>query len=179
MDSPEEDDDVNMDIEEPEGEVACPCCGVKEGECDHLLAVIDRTFGSLGGGYAHARSNEFYKLVETVFRGHLERNERMKFAWLDYQGDELQELWEAAVESWAEDNSFLQIDGDILTRMELQLLEAEGAIECDSECDGGAPGMSSAVSTYFAENPKEVFDNAIILLKEQLASGLTKRKKGG
>ncbi len=34
--------------------------------------------------------------------------------------------------------------------------------------DGGGPGVTSAISFFYAENPAEVFDTAISLLRERL-----------
>lgn len=152
--------------------IGCPFCGETEDSCEHLLSVIDRTFATCEGGYVYKRANEFYTLIENAFMGPLGRNEKMVFSWLEYEENELQQLWDEAVLNSPNTLDYIHIDGDILTRMEIQLLNETGAIECEDDCDGGAPGMSSATSYLYAESPKETFDNAIALLSEKLATGI-------
>lgn len=163
---PEDDSELDDDEEVPK----CPYCGAEDESCPHLLAEIDRTFLSYEGGYVFSRSAVFQNKIESVFETWLKSNENPKFVWLDYEDDELQQLWNEAAANWATDSEYVFIDGNILLRMEIQLMEAAGAVECRSYFESGFPGGSSAMTTLYAENPEEVLKEAVSILQELLES---------
>lgn len=47
--------------------IRCPYCGSLD-DCQHLLAVVDETFGECLGGYAFDRYFEFREMVEGTLR---------------------------------------------------------------------------------------------------------------
>jgi hypothetical protein len=148
----------------------CPYCGAQVESCPHLLAEIDRTFGSFQGGYIFSRSGVFYNKIESVFETWLKSNEKPTLVWLEYEENELQELWNEAAANWATDSEYVFIDGDILMRMEIQLMEAAGAVEHESYFESGFPGGSSAMTTLYAEDPEKVLKKAVSILEELLES---------
>lgn len=154
----------------------CPYCGAIRRACDHRLAVIDRSFLTCDDGYAYNRIDEFDDLVVSTFRPLLETNKKPRFKWLEYEENELQELWDYAVSSWAPDQDYIEIDGYILMRMRMQLFNSAGAEEIQSETDGGYPGSASAMSTFFAADSEQVFDAALLTLKEHLDAGVARSK---
>ena len=149
-------------IEETGEEPTCPICRSPEyGNCGHLVADLDRSFGECQGGALYEKLAEFSGLVEDAFLSHLIAHTIPKAGrW------ELGELWEAANENFDPDEDDVVLDSDIFQRVLIELLEDSGAFELpEGLMDPGGPGMTSSISLLFAEDPAKV----IKLAREKLS----------
>jgi hypothetical protein len=153
-----DDDDDSEDV------VPCPYCGTEE-DCEHLLAIIDKTFNECGGGYACDRYEEFGQIIEGSFGKFLRQGERKRFKWGD---KEIQELWFSAVENYSPEDGEVSLDRDVLTALIINLLEVSRGVHSGSVSDDSGPGLSSVVCVFHANNPKKVFDSALSKLKVRL-----------
>ncbi len=147
-----------MTIDEDTGEeVVCPICGAAEyWDCGHLVAEFDRTFCECLGGKIHNREGEFSSTIEAVFLSHLQNGSEP-----DFKYQELSELWEEAKKTHEPGEDYADLDGYILQRLMIELLEEAGAIEPPGYLmDPGGPGMTSSMSLLFAENPSLVVEQA-------------------
>lgn len=150
--------------------IVCPYCGAAE-SCEHLLAVLDRTFGECLGGFAYERFGEFTDQVETAFAKALGADDVED---VDWDTDDLRELWEIARESHDAKNGDFALESTVLIRVVADLfLDAGGDEYANPESDGELPGMSSAPGVFHAKDPKTVFAKA----REGLAVFL--RQEGG
>jgi hypothetical protein len=146
-------------------EIQCPHCG-EAGDCSHRLALIDRTFGDCTSGYCASRYNKFSKLVESAFLEQLKRGKARTFLLND---PDLDELWQCAFDEY-KDDEYVWIDGGVLTRLVINLLNHAGGEEYLGLIeDEGGPGCSSALTLYFAENPSAVVEAALSELRKRLA----------
>jgi hypothetical protein len=152
-----------MTIIEETGEgPTCPICESPEyGDCGHLVADLDLSFGECQGGALYEKMAEFSSLIEDAFLLHLNTNTVPNSGkW------ELGELWEAANENFDPDEEYVALDSDIFQRVLIELLEDSGAFELpEGLMDTGGPGMTSSISLLFAEEPAKV----IKLAKEKLS----------
>jgi len=148
-----------------EGVVPCPHCGT-EGNCPHLLALIDETFNECADGYGYARYDEFRAAIEDSFGRLLSDGSRKRLKWGDKQ---IQKLWHRAVENYSSEDSEVTLDPDVLTVLIVDLLETSGGKRYSgSVSDDGGPGLSSVYCVFHAKNPKRVFDSALSMLKDRL-----------
>ncbi len=153
-----------MKNEETGGPILCPECGSKD-DCPHLLGVIDQSFLECSGGYAYDRWSEFRSAVEESFSRRLQLNGESSTTWSD---NELQELWEISLSEYSETGE-LVVDGDTLFRLIIEMLEDCGGRQYSGLIDDeGGPGFASAISLFYAQNPRAVFDAALVSLKELL-----------
>jgi hypothetical protein len=144
-------------------EPCCPICSSVEG-CDHLVAVIDKTFGECHGGTLYNRHGDIFSLIEDVFEKLSRAGEDPSFS-----DPELGALWEA---------SEFEEDGDTIWvhlscggwPFLISLLEGEGAIyPSNSIIEEGPPGLSSAMAYLYDDNPSVMLDAAKDKLKANLA----------
>ncbi len=145
-------------------DVCCPTCGSGD-ECPHLLAVIDRTFNEVQGGYCFDRDHEFQDAIEGTFKKTLERGRHKKSVRRD---SEIGELWSYAIENYAPGDGEVPIDADCLTGLVIRYLNDAGGEEFQAVDDPGVPGESSAISLIYARSPHKVFTKAISRLREDL-----------
>lgn len=159
-----------MTIDEDTGEdVVCPICGAAEyWDCGHLVGSFDRSFCECQGGAIYDRQGEFSSIIEGVFLSHLQNGSEPGLKY-----DAFPELWAAAKSNYEPDDDYVDLDGDILQRLLIEVLEHAGAYEePGSLMDPGGPGMTSSMSLLFAEYPSEVVARALhrvsVALKNEL-----------
>ena len=151
----------NEDTGEP---IQCPHCGSKD-DCPHLLAVIDSSFLECSGGYAYDRFNEFRAKIEESFLKYLQTGKASGRKW---NNPELRELWTYADSQYPETGE-VDIDGDVLFRLIVDLLEEAGGEEYYGPIDDeGGPRFSSAITLFYSKNPQDVFERAISDLDDYL-----------
>ena len=137
--------------------ITCPYCGGAE-SCEHLLAVLDRTFGECSGGFAYERFGEFTDQVETAFAKALSADDVED---VDWDTDDLRELWEIARESLDVKNGDFTVESTVLIRVVADLFSEAGGDEYEGPAtEGELPDMSSSLSVFHAEDPKTVFARA-------------------
>jgi len=153
-----------MRNEDTDEEVTCPICGVVDDMCAHIVASIDRTFSETHAGEFYERETEFRALVEEAFLPHLQKGVKM-----DWGGGILNELWSEAVANYSAEYEEVALDGFCFYQLVDELFTEAGAIEpAGPIIDDGPPGMSSAVSLYYSEDPKQIVDDAYSRLVEML-----------
>ena len=156
-----------MTINEDTGEeVVCPVCDATEfWGCGHLVASFDRSFCECQGGLFYDHMHKFSSLIEGAFQSHLQKGSEPS---LNY--DALPELWEEAKNNFEPgDEDYVDLDGDILQRFLIELLEEAGAFDAPgSLMDPGGPGMTSSMSLLFSDNPSEVIRKAARQLKIEM-----------
>ena len=77
------------------------------------------------------------------------------------------ELWEEAISQFDPENPDIYLDRGPLFSLIEEIFDAADAIGLNGVFEGG-PGMSSALTSYYAENPKASFENALQILQERL-----------
>jgi hypothetical protein len=155
-----------MTINEDTGEdVLCPICESPEfGECGHLVADFDRTYCECNGGEIFERQNEFIAIVEQAFLPHLQAGTSPALS-----SPELEELWNTAELHSLEDEPYVALDGYVFQHVLIETLLESGAIEPEgSVIDPGGPGMTSAVSLLFSENPDDCIEKAMDSIRANL-----------
>ena len=159
-----------MTINEDTGEeVVCPVCDGKEfWDCGHMVASFDLTFGECQGGMFYDHERRFSSIIEDVFIRTLRTGSRPQFS-----SETLSELWnEAKSNHEPDEEDYVDLDGDILQRVFIELLEEADAFEpSGSLTDPGGPGMTSSISLLFADNTSEVISKAYRNLVAELNSG--------
>ena len=156
-----------MTIREDTGEdVLCPICATSEyWECGHLVAGFDKTFCECFGGEIFDRQHEFKVLVEEAFLPHLRAGTSPALS-----ASGLKELWQTAELQSFEDEPCVALDGYVFQQVLIETLRASGAIKPEgSLIDPGGPGMTSAVSLLFSEDPQDCLETAMASLRVHLA----------
>jgi hypothetical protein len=156
----ETEDDEGMD---ENGQSECPFCG-SDDECPHLFASIDNSFGEWQGGYAFDRSDEFHTTVLKAFEARCRRGAGPHRSWA---ADELGEMWSYAVAHY-EEGELMELDNDVLLRLLSDIFQEAGAMEIEEMGDDDAPGNTSAVSNFYAEDPAAVFNESLRRLNQRL-----------
>ena len=184
-----------MHDEDTGEEIGCPYCDSTD-NCRHLLAVIDQSFGGCGGGYLAGavgrkprrrigRRHRYDKFQDVVAKHFLpaavgaRRNSRpfqvkvprtdKKYYQKSSLRNHLEALWKEARAQYDRENpDYVHIDGDLLSRLVIELLIESGGEEyCGSIDDGGAPGYSSSIALLYANEPAKVFKAAVEFLEAQ------------
>jgi hypothetical protein len=144
-------------------EPKCMFCDSEEG-CDHFVACIDRTFNECSSGALYDRDWEFSSEIKTEFLRLLKSGREKK--WDD---SSIEDLWGEAKANFDAETEDVILEGIYFYRLLIELLEDAGAIDHPgSIVDEGGPGMSSAYTLLFADNPKSVVDDALKNLKKIL-----------
>jgi hypothetical protein len=164
-------------LDEDSGEIIrCPYCE-SDGDCEHLLAVIDHSFLECSGGYAFDRLDDLHEMIERAFLKYLRQSDvgkqpqQLNVTW---SNEFLEELWAYAEEKYPseDDKDSVEIDGDVFFRLITDLLQEAGGDEYfGSIDDDGGPGFSSEITLFHAREPAAVFDNAMALLSQRLETG--------
>ena len=148
-------------VDEDSGEpVLCPYCG-KEGECPHLLAIIDHSFGEVRAGEAFRRGGAMLDAVERGFERRLGSLGDPPARWRDPL---LDELWDSAVEArrTAQGGDPVYIDLQIFYYCLAELLEMAGGLRYPGTIiEDGGPGFTSSLTILHARDPARVFDQAL------------------
>lgn len=155
-----------MTIDEDTGEsVVCPLCNATEyWNCGHLVASLDRSFCECDGGAIYSRQQELSAIIEGAFLSHMKNGSEPSLNF-----DAFPELWQEAKSNYEPADGYVFLDGCILQRILIELLEEEGAYEAPGSLVAtGGPGMSSSMSLLFAENPSEVIEQALQRLSTEL-----------
>jgi hypothetical protein len=154
---------VSEDREENTGKTICPYCASSD-ECDHCLAMIDRTFNECDAGYASERYNQFQTLIDAAFVGSFQLGDRKECPWSD---EIFCELWQDARKAYSPNDEEVSLEPDARTSLIIELLEAAGGVRCE-DSDAGPPGFSSALTVFYAKNPQSVFETALANLRRRL-----------
>ncbi|WP_148043673.1 hypothetical protein [Paracoccus methylarcula] len=153
---------VNPDTGE---EPICPLCGAEHyGDCGHLVADIDNTFGECLGGELYDRDGEFYDLINHDFLHHLSSKTSPSLVDFNLQG-----IWEQAAAEFNDGDEDIFVDRTAFIRMLTDLLEDAGGSRYPGPLeDSEGPGMTSSITLIFASNPKEIINISLQLLKVKL-----------
>lgn len=81
------------------------------------------------------------------------------------------DLWAGALEAYSSDDVCVSLDGDVLNRLIVELFEEAGGDQYQGPIDdGGGPGFASAITLFYAQSPREVFERALSKLNQRLGS---------
>jgi len=146
-----------------------PCCLVCNSveACNHLVAVIDLTFGECHGGALYDHYQDIFALIEDVF-------EKLSAAGKEpsFSDPELGGLWEASEFEEDIDKIWVHLALGGWPFL-ISLLEGEGAIQpSNSIIEAGPPGLSSAMAYLYGDNPSAMLDAAKDKLKASLADAI-------
>jgi hypothetical protein len=148
-----------MTVDENTGDTpACPICKAERyWDCGHLVANFDMTFGECQNGAIYDRMDEFTDALDRAFLIHLTKGADPYFSDM-----EIQCAWDSALENFEPEDETANIErGLVLQALASRLIDC-GACELEGDfLDEGGPGMSSAVTLLFAENPSEVIEKAL------------------
>lgn len=146
----------------------CPICNSEE-DCDHLLAIIDRSYCCTAGGFAYDKEHQFSDMIQDKFLFFF-RNEAIQ----KFDNQHLACLWKYASDNFKKESEELEIDQDVLYDLIGELFEECGAEESSNDNDVGMPGFSSVERFYYANDPKNVFETSLHSLKNVLKEKVTK-----
>lgn len=145
-------------IDEDSGDaVLCPYCG-QDGECPHLLAIIDRSFLEVQSGKAMGRVSKALKAIELAFKKRLaiSMEARRQPSWND---EHFHQLWEAALEAWndSDGDQVVSIDMDVFYDLFADLLDEAGGHRYPGRIiEDGGPGFTSLLVVLHARYPTRV-----------------------
>ena len=139
----------------------CPFCNSEE-ECEHLLAILDRTFIECNGGYALGPLDELYQYLESTFKNLIESDQPLPTG---ERVESLENLFYSTKQLY-EENGEINLDGFAYYDMLEDLFIKHGAKLIDYAEDFGRPGFDSLVKTYYAENPESVFNQSVMKVKQ-------------
>jgi hypothetical protein len=148
--------------------IICPTCG-SEGECPHLLAVLDRSFQTCVGGYALDRFQKFEDMIRKAFTERIRAGSDPGPSWAHR---ELDEMWKYAVDQTSDSEEMdaeIDIDGDPLFRLVAALLDREGVVELYAIEGDDMPGFTSAMSVLYADDAENAFETALADLHKSLS----------
>ncbi len=141
----------------------CPFCNSEE-DCDHLLAILDRSFIECNGGYALEPLDNLYQYLESIFKGLIESDQPLVKA----EGVEsLKNLFFLTKQQY-EESGEIDLDGFTYYDLIEELFLSHGAILIDYAEDFGRPGFDSVIKTYYAENPQRVFSQSVAKIKSAM-----------
>ena len=150
-------------IDEDSGEnIVCPYCKQLEG-CDHILVVLDFTFGEWVTGFAADKRNLFDGEIVSSF-GSKMLTRQQDIDWGDYN---LNELWREALACYDPKDDEIHLETRPLFDLSEELFEASGVIGLRGVFEGG-PGQSSSLLALYAEDPANCLTTAIGQLRELL-----------
>src|SRR5687768_14691849 len=149
----------------------CPHCDATTG-CEHLVAVSDQTFNNCEDGWLSSNFEAFHDVVAAAFRPLL-RAEQAALARVAWKDPAVAQLWQSAVDWRDQAEGEVVLDSTVHLRLVIELLELAGADQPRGRFvfDSG-PGMSSAMTVLYAEDPAVVGKEALRLLGERLVRKL-------
>ena len=131
----------------------CPYCEDDSGECEHVILDYDASFGAFLSGYLTNNKQD----IES-FRGELFKLVKLGIKpVITDDFDELQSIWEYAVDTFDEDSEELDLDTDSYFRYLENTEDIYDAIsfrypDLDEEEDE-IPGYSSACIVFYSKDP--------------------------
>ncbi len=154
--------------------LACPECGVSPDEgCEHVLALIDVTFGYCCDGYAYDRWDEFAEIAAEAFRGFLCDGTHPD--WDSYQ---VQEVWDEMIAQGYGLDEGVTLGGSPLTRLIGDVLWEADAMQLGTSLIAASGGRcESAMRLLYSDDPAATCDKAKTILKEWLVKEKEKPKK--
>ena len=162
--------------EDSDEEIKCGYCGKTE-ECEHLFAIIDRSYSTCNAGYAEAKFHKLEGIFERAFLKALRSGADSKYVW-EFPNDELDvllELSELMNEEWDEAIKLYSQDQEAVYVNVFALVEEFLSINIDMYFnaiqDFGLPGQSSALRIFYSSNPMKEFDDLVGYLEEILEVG--------
>lgn len=155
----------NEETAEP---IRCPYCGMADDECDHILAIIDRSTGSCDGGELYGWWDEFTGMVRDAFTPVLASGSQPPDHWLS--DPELGDLWEYARSNWEPDEpEWVDIDEIVFSSLISELLSSCGSWEYFSvQLEEVMPGGDVVIDLHYAEDPEVILNKALELLRDRL-----------
>jgi hypothetical protein len=135
-------------------DVSCPYCE-SEGDCTHLLALIDPLNYSLDGR-ASGLDREFSHRIRAAFLRLLGEGKTE----LEWESEEITELWEWAEGNWSDGDEEVAIDEDVLFRLLIEALEMFAShVDSGSLLEGF--GVETEYTFIYDDDPVRVIDEAI------------------
>ena len=135
-------------------DLSCPYCG-SDGDCTHLLALIDPQNYSLGGR-ASGLDREFSHRIQSSFLPRLSEGE----TGLQWDSEEVTELWEWASSNWSEGDVEVEIDEDVLFRLLSAALEKFAShVDYGSILEGF--GVETEYTFIYDDDPVRVVDETV------------------
>jgi len=145
-------------------DVSCPYCS-SDGDCPHLLALIDPLNYSLGGR-ASGLDREFTHRIQDVFL-RLLSGHKTQLAW---KSEEITELWEWAEDNWSDEDEQVEIDEIVLFRLLSGVLEKLGShVDYGGILEGF--GVETQYTFIYDDDPVRVIDEAVQYLDQILNPG--------
>jgi len=124
---------------------------------------MDKTFGEIVNGYVCDREGELSENIEKIFMAKAISGDKSS-TWSD---ESLTELWGYAIAEFEPNDPHIYLEVSPLFELISDLFDDAGAIEIDHVFEGG-PGMSSALSSHYAEDPKTSFYRALDIFQNRL-----------
>jgi len=143
--------------------VTCPFCG-QDDVCSHMLAVVDKSIVECRHGRFSNYFGKFLTLLEDAFAEAMEAGDPVDW------GDELiREMWSDSVDDYDNDPNGIAINGFLAMRLLVSLFQESDGVEYSGNTyDGGGPGLSSALSVFYAEDPEAVCNQVMAALADRL-----------
>jgi hypothetical protein len=154
VNSEEEDDEV------PAGG-RCPICELQAGECDHLVASINRTYAEIVAGAAFVHERVILDLLE-----HLAASDpdALKVAGAGPVLEHVATLVKAETEDGASSGDAVAIHFPQIMAAISQLLQEDGEVTV-TDIDA-APGDDSSVENLWSQDPEGIVERLIERLEE-------------
>ena len=84
---------------------------------------------------------------------------------MDWDTHDLRELWENARESHDAKSGYFAVESTVMICVVAELFFDAGSAEyIGPATEGDTPGMASSLSVFYAEDPKAIFDKALVML---------------
>lgn len=170
-----DDESTELDVEPEETEESappCPFCGVFDDECEHQLAIIDRSFLDFYGGLLWGKWEEIQELIEAALRERRAANRPFKPSRFEYLNSLIEMAWasmEADVDKPAGEVVDPELDQHVFFDFLIEILNSTAGVKPDTSYEDGAPGYSSVVDSFWSENPTAAFEEMMRVLKDELA----------
>lgn len=140
----------------------CTICDDNSGRCQHVILDFDRTYGEILSGYLSKNKNEIESLKAELFK-----LVKLGIKPVIPEGfDELQSIWEYAVDTFDEESEEIDLDNDSYFRYLESTEDIYDTISFRySDIDEDEVPYSSACIVFYSENPENAIKkfNAEIL----------------
>jgi hypothetical protein len=145
--------------EETGDEPTCIFCN-SNADCEHLVAIIDKTFSICNGGAIYEHIYNLKEFLSEIIAGLKETTGLISEHEL---GLHFPPIYQAAVDSFdSKYPDYFHIDSGKFVKWLIAALVDAGAEESPGYfVDEGVPGQSSALSYLYAKNPKAVVESVL------------------